>query len=698
MVNFINKLFESERSNNDQNVINDIPDSSGEKTTTLFIRQIGRRHLDPGTPFSLAETRVNINPDISHTVCSATHDAFQKKMGKKQQNNKNLDHEFQMAYSLNCLQSDDPAKWEEANLNIQKMERNAILGTGYWPYNGGYDFVLTSLTTILLQYGHLSDHLPGRLSQETEQYMLDALMNFDDNQAGDKKSAPALIDNTLKQILDLHEGSYDIKCPNTAGMIEESENHTWMILSSLYLIYEYKNRNHHCDPDEIVLTTNAGKTWTNREIKENLEKRVNAFIDYTKKVGCYEFNSRPYVAFTLHALLNLHAFSSGEMKTKVCELLDDLNERYALSSYKFKRFPPFCRNTEKARETSLTDCHHSTYFDVWTASSKSPITSDLGTKGRFKRAPIAASLPYRPKQEVVDRMMDKTIPYLARLGHGDKATAEIYYGGNGVLISAGGAKVEGDHDEVITRPITIITDGDHEELRDVHKLGNILSEEELKDSTKALDFLKMGFHSDCSSFNNTGVYENFACSRGKYVAPNGGIHLANSKSDEMQALIEANGLSTQLVYGKWRVFELNSTSLLAVYSTEKNHNIFERLGKLQKGVKDLGIFAIFNEEEIGRVTPEQLILDIIKANGDDIDLQRQFIFPYSRKKLSYDPDAPNNQWVMISKTEIGESGEEHEVLFNRNFSDWPLLDVSSPTEPVLSQDIKLSESKEETSS
>lgn len=629
---------------------------------SLITRHIGRKFLPVGPLLSSSITTLNFDGSFSQHVSVIADQIFQQKIMGKKGKGKSESEEFTMAYFHNCLHNSDDRKWNEANTSILNMQRTNKMGTAHFLYEqGGYDFIVTSLVTILWQFGRMGCHQPHRLSEETEQHMLNVLLNYDDTQGTVGAFKYGDIDRVLGRILRMEQGSFDIKCPHSAGCIEESENHTWMILSSLYLICEYKMKDPEFNAASIVVTVD-GDQFNTQDIKANLEARILAFITYTRNAGFYEFNSRPYVAFTLHALLNLEAFSSGVIKAEVNALLDHLNDCYAVSSYNYHRFPPFCRNTRKAGDTSLSACHHSTYFKSWTDPQALLNDKYLGTDGRFQRSTIATSLPYRPKKEVVDLMMDKTTkPYLARIGHGEHATAEIYYGGNGVLLSAGGVKVDGDRGEVTCRPITIIMDNGVEELQGLHRLGDI-----------------------GARGNQTGVYENFACSRGKYAGPNGVIALANS--ERMAATLSLLKADERLQYGKWKVFELNSNALLAVYTTNENKNFFDSVSEVYTGSKDLGIFAIFNKQEVMSAqenmcvekTPiaEQLILDIIKQNKGDIHLQRQFTFPYSHTKLFYNVDAVGGEWVMVSKTEVAKSGEESETIFNKNFSTWSTLDVN----------------------
>lgn len=632
-----------------------------------FKRQIGRSFLGEASHshFAIGPGRVLADPSFSSDVCNTVSDIFQEKINKKKNKNKEESTEFKLAHILNSLHTDNSERWEKAQAKICGTTRgDEGLGTSNILFKASYDFDLLSLTTILYQFGSFGSVTPGRLGEQAEQHMLNTLMQFDNVQEGQVIRG----DPSFLRILDLEENSYHLGCPGTGGFIEESENHTWMILSSLYLIYAYKMNHPQLDQNQIVVETEGGKRLTNQEVKENIEKRILAFLDYTKNSGFYEFNSRPYVAFTLHALLNLEAFSpSEEIKEKAREVLDFLNLSYAVSSYNGKRFPPFCRNINKAKEVSLSFCHHSTYFTVWAQTPHASTQEYLEHNSRFQYATIAASLPYRPKQEIIDLMKQKESDYLAKVGHGPKASPEIYYGGNGVLISAGGVKVSGDCGEVVVRPITIILDDGKENLKQVHRLGDIVTEEEYREKHDILSFMKPGFSSDCSSFNNTGVYEKFACSRAKYFGADGAKAVCSSDKEEIRSQLK----TPPLQYGKWKIFDLGN-SFLAVYKTEKNNTLIDRLKKQSENIGDLGLMAIFDKNDLGEISSEQLIVDIIENNSDEVNLQNEFIFPYTGKKLTYDVDAPANQWVMISEQEQGQEPK----LFNRDFGTWGLLDLN----------------------
>ena len=122
---------------------------------------------------------------------------------------------------------------------------------------------------------------------------------------------------------------------------------------------------------------------------------------------------------------------------------------YALGSLSFRRFPPFRRRPEKAAWTHLSGDHsgymralvsalegvenpHGAGYDIW-----------VGLTG------------YQLPDAVAKWTIAKPEEYFVRIGHGAEGSPEIYSGGPGYLITAGGVA----HSllrQTVARPTTLM--------------------------------------------------------------------------------------------------------------------------------------------------------------------------------------------------------------------------------------------------
>ncbi|WP_372755651.1 hypothetical protein [Mariniflexile sp.] len=410
----------------------------------------------------------------------------------------------------------------EVNDILQKLTVWGNTGSS-WIMNpkGDYDFPLTILTTILYKFG---DH-PEVLYPETKNHLLKVLLCEEGNR-------------------------FSYTAPRTLGLVMETENHMLMTEGSRYL----KNR-------YIQLQGNTDSYYDN--VQNGMEEKLLSLIGEMKTNGLYEFNSIPYLGYTITALLNLEAFASEKIREQARDLLDYINWSYALNSYNLKHFPPMRRRYEKAGIKELTTDYHSAFIKSWL--SYSGIEDYDKNVGSAKiHALMGACMPYRPADAFVEMLFNKKNGYFVRQGHGPKASPEISSAGKNFLISAGGVN-RGKKSQIVARPICLFLNDNADHLSEVIHLS--------------------GPSDDFMQWNNTGVYKNFACAAGPVVIPKG-----------MQAL---------LTKGNWSSYLGNNDVTVVVYSTNS-----------------LGIVAIFENVE-----PLGVFEEVLKANPDSDILNKQFKFP-----------------------------------------------------------------------
>ncbi len=414
----------------------------------------------------------------------------------------------------------------EVNQTIMKMKVWGVSGSS-WALNpkGDYDFHITILTTILYLFGEQ----PELLYPETKEYLLSVLLTGEGNK-------------------------FRYTAPRTLGMVHETENHVLMTEGSKYL----KNR---------WLMNHGDKNPLFDNVANGMEAKLMAFMDEMKTNGLYEFNSLPYIGYTISALLNLEAFSSEKLRKEAREVLDYMNWTYALGSYQLKHYPPMRRRFEKAGIKEITTDYQSVFMKSWL--SFSPVKNfDKNISSGEVHALMGACMPYRPADKVVEMIFDKGDGYFVKLGHGPEATPEIYSAGKHFLLSAGGVN-RGKRSIIVARPITLFLNDKSANLSETFHLA--------------------GPGSDFMKWNNTGVHRNFACAAGPVNIP--------------------TSFKPQAQKDNWSVYSLKDSISVAVYSTEK-----------------LGLMAIF---EGGR--RDSLLEAILTANPVPEQLIQTFQFPGGEK-------------------------------------------------------------------
>jgi len=216
-------------------------------------------------------------------------------------------------------------------------------------------------------------------------------------------------------------------------------------------------------------------------------------------------------------------------------------------------------------------------------------------------AAMGACMPYRPADEVVELIFNKGEGYFVKIGHGSEACPEIYSAGKHFLLSAGGVN-RGKMSNIVTRPITLF----------LNDTASILSG----------TFHLAGPGPDFMKWNNTGVYRNFACAAGPVNIPPNTMPVGKEKN--------------------WSVYAMSDSVYIAVYSTDS-----------------LGLMALFEV-----LDSREVLKSVINENSDPEQLAHTFKFPAGHK-LTYDVNAPNDKWVMIS-----DDGQ----MLDRDFDTWSLID------------------------
>jgi len=410
----------------------------------------------------------------------------------------------------------------EVNETILKFKVWGISGST-WALNkkGDYDFSITNLTTILWLFGERSEIL----YPQTRDYLLNTLLSEEGNK-------------------------FRYAVPRSLGLVKETENHILMTEGSRYL----KNR-------WMMLHGNSDARYDN--VENGMEAKLLAFIDEMRHNGLYEFNSLPYIGYTITALLNLEAFASDTLSAKARNVLDYMNWCYALGSYQLKHYPPMRRRYEKAYIQKLLTDYHSAFMKSWL--SYSPIESfDTDVSHAEVHALMGACIPYQPADEVIKTIFDKVNGYFVQLGHGKNSCPEIYSAGKHFLLSAGGAN-RGENSIIVARPICLFLNDTASVLANVFHLA--------------------GPGDDFKQWNNTGVYRHFACAAGLVKIP-AGLKPVQNKND-------------------WAVYCLNDSITVAVYSSKK-----------------LGIMAIAENQK-----PEDFLDNVVRLNSDQSKLEHQFTMP-----------------------------------------------------------------------
>ena len=409
----------------------------------------------------------------------------------------------------------------ETNKVIQSLVPRGVTGS-QWLLNpqGDYDFTLTTLTTILFLFG---DN-PDLLYPETKDHLVHVLLT----ESGSK---------------------FRKHVPHSLGLFIDTENHILMTEGSRYLKNQWLNAH-----------GNSSAQFDNAQ--NGMELRLHNFLCGLTSMGLYEFNSLPYIGYTIAALLNLEAFGSEQIRSDARQVLDYMNWCYALGSLELNHFPPMRRRYEKAGIRDFASNYHTAFMTTWLHFL--PDTFPIPSRDLVPAHTLVAScMPYRPADDAVKWQFNKGNGYFVQFGHGPGATPELYTAGENYLLSAGGAN-RGKNSHIVPRPMCLL----------------------LKDGAKTVEETVhlYGPSDDYMKWNNTGVFQNLAVAAGSVHVP--------------------KHFHPVTVQGNWAAYSLQDSITLIVYSSE-----------------DFGLFLV--EEN---VVTKELFESIISLNSDEVKLKSSFIF------------------------------------------------------------------------
>lgn len=451
---------------------------------------------------------------------------------------------------------------EAVNKYIQSLEPWGI-GGSTWAFNkkGDYDFTEINLCNLL----YLFKDKPDLLYPETAEHIVNKLLIEDGNKP--KTSVP-----------------------HTLGLMRDTENHILMKETTRYLknqwLYEktglpgYDNH------------SNGMQEWYLKHLEE------------AAQTGPYEFNAKPYIGYSIIALLTLHAHTNSDTLRQQAErVLDLLNWEYALGSYEFKKASPFRRRLEKANDLTLYTDQHTALMHLWKYTHNRDVVEPGQIPYSKHQTLLALMLNYQLPDTILAWTEDKPHEYFVRIGHGRRASPEIYSGGPGYLISAGGVQ-RGRRSQIVARPIALILDDAAETI---------------------LDCFHIWGRGKMKKWNNTGVYERFACNNQPVFIPKRFIPKGSA--------------------GGWMVFQPYEEKpfFVAVYNA-----------------KELGLMVIFRRY-VGNV--QTLANMLVQNNPDASKLYSTMNIP-SGPTITYDLLAKKKYWVIQSV-----DGKR----VDRNHDQWPRI-------------------------
>ena len=388
---------------------------------------------------------------------------------------------------------------------------------------------------------------------------------------GDKPDLlyPATREHILQYLITNSGAKVSLRMPAFKWLMRETENHILMGEVSRYLKNQWLHE--HGDTSFAYDNHNNG-----------IEKWMLNHLDEKFRGGFYEFNSDPYAGYSMQALITLFSFThSDTVRHAVNKLLNEVMYEYSLSSINEGRYPPFRRQFHRAKEPQ---------FDGDPVSSIVRVLVSRKTGEKFKvRAKqhgiITLLLHYRLNDGLTSLITGTKKNYFALLGHGRMGAPEIYNGGNGYVISAGGM-VRSFTSQLGARPEMLLLN-DHVTNRD--SCFYICAKGKMK------------------QWNNTGVYRNFACA-------NQPVHIP----PQYKPIIEQEG---------WKLYH-DPSGMLNIFTYSSN-----------------GLGLLFVSDDHSQ-KDEQALEGLLLSNAK-LNMKKQFIVP-GMGIVSYDLHSPKNRWVIKS--------------------------------------------------
>lgn len=337
---------------------------------------------------------------------------------------------------------------ERSNQLLQKIQVWGNAGSS-WGLNkaGDYDFALIWMTSVLYEFG--DDE--SILYPESKKYLLDVLLT--------------------------EEGRLKLFVPRSGGLVFDTENHLLMREGSRYLKNQWLKA--HGDASPSVDNDHNG-----------LGDWLEAHLNYLRLRGTYEYNSTPYVVYSVLPLMNLTDYAESKVIRRLAEaILDNIALRFAYGSYGGRQCAPFRRQMKYAGDPSL----RLNRFGRLVQFRLDPSThhNDLLV---FSSMIHDYHLPVGVYERLANRPDEE---YYALFAHEQKGSPEIYSGGRSYLLSAGGA-YRGNWAKVIARPIALLLEDDAGKLSETIHINGV---------------------GDWKTWNMTGVHRRFAAARGTVVVP-----------------------------------------------------------------------------------------------------------------------------------------------------------------------------------
>lgn len=343
---------------------------------------------------------------------------------------------------------------EEVNRYIQAAHVWGNVGTAHPYHTGDYDFTLAGLVLMLYNFGDRPDLL-----------------------------YPESVDHIVNVLMTAEGGTPVVYVPKILGLpLRDTENHILMTEGSRYL----KNR-------WLALHGDEDPRYDN--VSNGLEAFLLDYLAGMERGGLHEYNSRPYLGYTLTALMNLEAFSAEPVRAAARRILDRTNWEYALGSLSFRRWAPFNRQAGRSVDTDLDGDYHTGILKALVSLGG---IEDLYVRRGEHQALWVPLTTYRLPDAVAEWMVSKPDDYFVRIGHGRRASPEIFSGGPGYLLSAGGVS---HGRQQVARPTTLMLEDGAMDLKELLRMA--------------------GPGETYREWNNTGVHERFAVAAGPVLVPDG---------------------------------------------------------------------------------------------------------------------------------------------------------------------------------
>jgi hypothetical protein len=255
---------------------------------------------------------------------------------------------------------------------------------------------------------------------------------------------PDSLQRRIAEVMIAEEGAAPTsRMPGTLGLLHDTENHVLMREVSRQLKWQYLARHRKAPGDSA--------NWAEHT------RQLRAILDDYRTTGPYEFNARPYMGYTLNALMILMEGSvQTALRSRARKLLDQYLWAFAHGQLQYRYAGPHRRRLNHARHTKASTHEALMMWRVWHRKDKgipftrAQIPHDAG------HAIIALLCSYQPAPGVMRALRNQLPPYYLRWGHGPGTSASIYSRGEDWLLAAGGS-FRGRLNQVVPQPLTLLT-------------------------------------------------------------------------------------------------------------------------------------------------------------------------------------------------------------------------------------------------